>query len=71
VPKGTPAPIVTKLNTAMIAAMNSPGFDDQLKKLAATMVGPDRRSPAYLAGFVKSEWDKWGAAIRAAGAIPK
>jgi len=39
--------------------------------LAATLVTPERRTPAYLAGFVKSEWDKWGAAIRAGGAIPK
>ncbi|MBN8966360.1 MAG: hypothetical protein J0H89_13540 [Rhizobiales bacterium] len=55
----------------MIAAMSSPGFGDQVKKLAATMVSPERRSQAYLAGFVKSEWDKWGKAIRAADAIPK
>ena len=25
----------------------------------------------YLAGFVNSEWDTWGEAIRAGGAIPK
>jgi tripartite-type tricarboxylate transporter receptor subunit TctC len=71
VPKGTPASVATKLNAAMIAAMSSPGFGDQVKKLAATMVSPERRSQAYLAGFVKSEWDKWGKAIRAADAIPK
>ena len=51
--------------------MNGPGLREQLNDLAATLVTPERRTPAYLAGFVKSEWDKWGDAIRAGGAIPK
>jgi hypothetical protein len=51
--------------------MNSPGLQDQLSALAATLVAPDRRSPSYAASFVKSEWDKWGVAIRAGGAIPQ
>jgi len=55
----------------MVAAMDSPGLREQLNELAATLVTPERRTPAYLAGFVKSKWDKWGAAIRAGGAIPK
>jgi tripartite-type tricarboxylate transporter receptor subunit TctC len=70
-PKGTPAPIVEKLNSATVAAMNGPGLKEQLDELAATLVTPERRKPAYLTGFVKAEWDKWGAAIRAGGAIPK
>jgi tripartite-type tricarboxylate transporter receptor subunit TctC len=70
-PKGTPAPIVEKLNAATVAAMNGPGLKEQLDELAATLVTPERRTPAYLTGFVKTEWDKWGAAIRAGGAIPK
>ena len=51
--------------------MNGPGLKEQLDDLAATLVTPERRTPAYLTGFVKAEWDKWGAAIRAGGAIPK
>jgi tripartite-type tricarboxylate transporter receptor subunit TctC len=70
-PKGTPAAISAKLNAATVEAMNGPGLREQLNDLAATLVTPERRTPAYLAGFVKSEWDKWGAAIRAGGAIPK
>ena len=46
-------------------------WNTQLDELAATLVTPERRTPAYLTGFVKAEWDKWGAAIRAGGAIPK
>jgi tripartite-type tricarboxylate transporter receptor subunit TctC len=70
-PKGAPQVIAAKLNAATVEAMNGPGLREQLNDLAATLVTPERRTPAYLAGFVKSEWDKWGAAIRAGGAIPK
>ena len=70
-PKGAPQAIVDKLNAATIEAMNGPGLREQLDDLAATLVTPERRTPAYLTGFVKAEWDKWGAAIRAGGAIPK
>jgi len=70
-PKGAPPAIAAKLNAAAVAAMEGPGLREQLNELAATLVTPERRTPDYLAGFVKSEWDKWGAAIRAAGAIPK
>ena len=51
--------------------MNAPGLQDQMNGLAATLVAPERRTQAYLTGFAKSEWDKWGAAIRAGDAIPK
>lgn len=70
-PKGAPQAIAAKLNGVTVEAMNGPGLREQLNDLAATLVTPERRTPAYLAGFVKSEWDKWGAAIRAGGAIPK
>jgi tripartite-type tricarboxylate transporter receptor subunit TctC len=70
-PKGAPQAIAAKLNAATVEAMNGPGLREQLNDLAATLVTPERRTPAYLAGFVKSEWDKWGAAIRSGGAIPK
>jgi tripartite-type tricarboxylate transporter receptor subunit TctC len=70
-PKGTPAEIANKLNAATVAAMNGPGLQEQMNGLAATLVAPERRTPAYLTGFVKNEWDKWGAAIRAGNAIPK
>jgi len=70
-PKGAPQAIAAKLNAATVEAMNGPGLREQLNDLAATLVTPERRTPAYLTGFVKAEWDKWGAAIRAGGAIPK
>ena len=71
VPQGTPAPVVAKLHGAAIAAMDGPGLREQLDALAATLVAPERRSPAHATEFVKAEWDKWGAAMRASGAIPQ
>ena len=71
VPKGTPEPVVAKLNAVTAAAMSEPGLREQLNGLAATLVAPERRSAAYLSNFVKAEFAKWGEAIRAGGAIPK
>jgi tripartite-type tricarboxylate transporter receptor subunit TctC len=62
-PKGAPQAIAEKLNAATVEAMNGPGLREQLNDLAATLVTPERRTPAYLAGFVKP--------IRSGGAIPK
>jgi tripartite-type tricarboxylate transporter receptor subunit TctC len=68
-PKGTPAPIVSKLHSAAVQTMDTPAVRDQLQALGSVIVGPDRRSPDYLAGFVKSEIAKWAEPIRASGAI--
>jgi len=70
-PKGTPAPIVARLQAATTAAMDRPGLRAQLESVAATLVAPERRSSEYLSRFVKDEFDKWGEAIRAGGALPK
>lgn len=70
-PKGTPAPIAAKLQQATVAAMESPGLRDELQKLAATLVAPERRSSAYLGQFVKDELVKWGNAMKASGVIAK
>jgi tripartite-type tricarboxylate transporter receptor subunit TctC len=70
-PKGTPAPVIAKLHDATVAAMNGPGLREQLASLAATLVTSDRRSSDYLGKFVRSEFEKWGEAIRAGGAVPQ
>lgn len=70
-PKGTPAPIAARLQKATTEAMDSPGLRDELQKLAATLVGPERRTSAYLGQFVKDELVKWGNAMRASGVIAK
>lgn len=66
-PKGTPAPIVRKLNAATVEAMNAADVVQQLNQIGVTIVAPERRSPEYLAAFVRDEIEKWGAVIKAAG----
>jgi len=68
-PKGTPDAIVRKMHDATVAAMETPSVREQLEALGSVIVAPDRRSPDYLAGFVKSEIAKWAEPIRASGAV--
>jgi tripartite-type tricarboxylate transporter receptor subunit TctC len=63
-PKGTPAPIVQKLNDATVAAMNTSSVQRQLEELGVTLVAPERRSPEYLQKFVVSEIEKWAPTIK-------
>jgi tripartite-type tricarboxylate transporter receptor subunit TctC len=66
-PKGTPESIVRKLNDATVAAMNSPATQEQMKKIGADLVAPDRRSPEYLQKFFASEVARWAKTIKASG----
>jgi putative tricarboxylic transport membrane protein len=66
-PKGTPEPIVMRVNTALDGAMNDPGIVKSLDKLGADLPPPDQRTPKALAGLVRSEVAKWVPLIHAAG----
>jgi tripartite-type tricarboxylate transporter receptor subunit TctC len=67
-PKGTPAPIVQKLNAALSSVMDTPAFRERLAGIGLLVAAPERRSPDYLQRFVASEIEKWAAPIRASGA---
>ena len=66
-PKGSPEPIIQKLNAATVAAIDTPSVQEQLKDVGAVAVAPERRSPGYLHKFVLSEIEKNAAPIKAAG----
>jgi tripartite-type tricarboxylate transporter receptor subunit TctC len=66
-PRGTPEPIIRKLNAAAIATLDTPTVQQRLAAVAATVVTPERRSPEYLQKFVLSEIEKWAAPIKASG----
>jgi tripartite-type tricarboxylate transporter receptor subunit TctC len=66
-PKGTPEPIVRKLNAAIAVTLDTPSVQEQLREIAASVAAPDRRSPEYLAKLVDSETAKMRAAIQSAG----
>jgi tripartite-type tricarboxylate transporter receptor subunit TctC len=65
-PKGTPAPIVQRLNAAIVAAMETPAVQARLKEIGAAIVAPERRSPAYMTEFLGRENEKWVTAVAAA-----
>jgi tripartite-type tricarboxylate transporter receptor subunit TctC len=71
-PKGTPAPIIAKLNAALAAAMDDPVMVKRFADLGYDMVPPPRRSAAWFDEFMRSEVDLWkrvlGGAAKPAGA---
>jgi tripartite-type tricarboxylate transporter receptor subunit TctC len=66
-PKGTPAPIVRRLNTAMSQALDTPWVRERLHGLGLEVPEPAQRTPEYLAKFLESEIAKWAAPIKASG----
>jgi len=68
VAKGTPQPIVDKLEAAMAQAMQSPSFRQRLTSTG--FVIPALGSKPY-AAFVKSELDQWTQVIKSAGIKPE
>ena len=66
-PKGTPPSIVQKLHATAIATLDDQSFRERLQSLGVEVVAPERRSPEYLARFLKDEIDKWATPIKAAG----
>ena len=66
-PKGTPAEIVQKLNTAVIATLDTPSLQERMKQVGAELAAPDQRSSEYLGKLVESEIVKWAGPIKASG----
>lgn len=66
-PKGTPSSIVQKLHDTALAALDTPSFHDRLSALGVNVVAPERRSPDYLARFLKDDIARWTAPIKASG----
>lgn len=67
-PKNTPAEIVGKLNEAMVQSLDTPAVRERLQSLGVNLVPPERRTPEYLAQFVRSEIEKWSKPIQESGA---
>jgi tripartite-type tricarboxylate transporter receptor subunit TctC len=66
-PKGTPKPVLDKLNAALLAALKDPAFMKSQEALGAVVVTDSRSSPAEHKKFVEAEINKWGPVIKAAG----
>lgn len=63
-PKGTPAPIIEKMNAEINAVLKDPEFQKKLAAIGATTLGG---TPQKLSAHLSAELEKWGAVIQAAG----
>jgi tripartite-type tricarboxylate transporter receptor subunit TctC len=66
-PKGTPAAVLTKLNTALKAALKDPEFIKKQEGLGAVVASDKRIEPAEHKKFVQAEVARFGPVIKAAG----
>jgi len=66
-PKGTPEPIVRKLNKTMSDMLDDPAIRKRLEDLGLEVASPERRSPEFLAKFLPEEVARWTKVVQAAG----
>jgi tripartite-type tricarboxylate transporter receptor subunit TctC len=65
-PTGLPAPIVTRLNEALIAVMREPATQSHFIDLG---MQPLTSTPAELGDYIRSEMARWAVVLKAAGAV--
>jgi tripartite-type tricarboxylate transporter receptor subunit TctC len=66
-PKGTPKPIIDKLNAALNAALEDATVKQRFAELGTSPEPVERRNPEVLRAHLKSEIEKWGPIIKKAG----
>lgn len=66
-PKGTPAPVLKKLNDALKVAIKDPDFIRKQDAGGASVINDARNDPAGHKAFVMAEIAKWAPVIKAAG----
>jgi tripartite-type tricarboxylate transporter receptor subunit TctC len=66
VPKNTPKDIVTRLNQAVVEALNDPAARKKFQDLGLEIPKPSELSPEALGGWQKAEIAKWWPMIKAA-----
>jgi tripartite-type tricarboxylate transporter receptor subunit TctC len=67
-PKGTPKPVVDKLNASLKTALKDPYVIERFAMINTTPVAESRIDPEVHKKFVMEETAKWGKIIREAGA---
>jgi tripartite-type tricarboxylate transporter receptor subunit TctC len=70
-PRGTPEPIVRKLNKAMSDTVDDPTVRKRLEDLGLEVAAPEQRTPQYLAKFVPEEVARWTKVVHDAGITPR
>lgn len=64
-PKGTPAPVIDRLNREMVAVMST---DDMKKRMEADGSEARTTTPAEFAALIKSDTAKWAPVVKNSGA---
>jgi tripartite-type tricarboxylate transporter receptor subunit TctC len=70
-PKGTPAAIVSKLNTAVVEALADPNVRARLENLGQEIFPRQQQTPAALAAYHQAEIERWWPIIKAANIKPE
>jgi tripartite-type tricarboxylate transporter receptor subunit TctC len=65
-PKGTPAPVIEKLNAVAAKALDDENVRKRLLELGSVIPGPADRTPQALGALVKSEIAKWTPVLKPA-----
>jgi tripartite-type tricarboxylate transporter receptor subunit TctC len=63
-PRGTPQPVIVKLQRELVRELNTPETKDRLTNLAVEGIGS---TPDQFASLLREEWARWGKVIKAAG----
>ncbi len=70
-PRGTPKPAIDTLVAALQNALKDPALINRFGELSMAPVETERATPGALEAFLKTEIDKWGRIIKAAGIEPQ
>jgi tripartite-type tricarboxylate transporter receptor subunit TctC len=65
-PKGTPKPVIDRLNAAVVDALADPAIRARLADLGQEIPPREQQTPEALAAFHKAEVEKWWPIIKAA-----
>jgi tripartite-type tricarboxylate transporter receptor subunit TctC len=64
-PAGTPPPVISRLNSVLVRALNAPDASEALKRQG---LEPAATTPQQFAEFIAGEVDRWGQVVQASGA---
>jgi len=70
-PKGTPKPIIDRLNVSLKDALKDPMLVQKFQEMSSSIATTEQIKPEYLTNFLKSEVDKWSKTLREAGVKPE
>ena len=66
-PKGTPEPVVNRMNEALRAALDDPAVRKRFEDAGSELPTAEQRTPAGLRTFIGKEIEKWTDILRKAG----